>query len=244
VCAAQNVGAHERAVEWTEMMARWSADHGFGSIRGRCRVHQAELLRLTGPADRAEDTALAACLELRPWLRREFGWPLVELGDIRLRRGDLAGAQEAYLGAEGHGWPAQPGLALLRLAEGDLVAARELIATAVAAPVVVPSKEWPPVGAPRLAPLLDAQTVIAAAAGDQVTLARAADALDDLARGYPSTMLAARAALARGRERLAAGDPAASVAASTAAVLGWTDLGATAIGGSQTRGMSRSERPE
>ena len=52
------------------------------------------MLRRSGPGDLAEAEAVAACEELRPWMRREFGWPLVELGTIRLRRGDLAGAEE------------------------------------------------------------------------------------------------------------------------------------------------------
>lgn len=227
ICAAQNVGALDRASEWTAVMARWVDQHGVGSTRGRCRVHQAELLRLTGPVDRAEDAALSACVELRPWLRREFGWPLVELGDIRLRRGDLAGAEEAYLGAERHGWPAQPGLALLRLARGEVTAARELIDAAIASPVTVPSKEWPPVGALRLAPLLDAQAAIAAEARDHAGLAAAADALARLAADYPSPVLVARADLARGRERLLAGDADGAVAACTRAALDWTGLGGT-----------------
>lgn len=52
-------------------------------------------------------------------MRREFGWPLTELGTIRLRRGDLDGAEEAFLAAHEHAWEPQPGLALLRLAQGD-----------------------------------------------------------------------------------------------------------------------------
>ena len=53
-------------------------------------------LRVSGPGDLAEEEALLACEELRPWMRREFGWPLVELGNVRLRMGDLEGAEAAY----------------------------------------------------------------------------------------------------------------------------------------------------
>ena len=55
-----------------------------------------------------------------PWMRREFGRPLTELGTIRLRIGDLAGAEEAFPAADEHGRDPQPGLALLRLAQGDV----------------------------------------------------------------------------------------------------------------------------
>ena len=103
-------------------------------IHGRCRVHRAELLRISGPADAAEDEALAACAELRPWMRREFGWPLVELGNIRLRRGDLAGAEDAFLQAHDRAWSPQPWLALLRLEQGDLAAATAMVEEAVAHP--------------------------------------------------------------------------------------------------------------
>ena len=110
-------------------------------------------------------------------MRREFGWPLAELGNIRLRRGDLAGAEEAFLAAHSHAWSPQPGLALLRLAQGDTAGAAALIADAIAHPIDIPSKERPPFGDLRLAPLLDAQTEIAFAASDIDTAERAGCAL-------------------------------------------------------------------
>ena len=60
-----------------------------------------------------------ACDELRPYLRRELGWPLNELGRIRLQKGDVAGAEEALVAAHRGGWDPQPGLALVHLAHGD-----------------------------------------------------------------------------------------------------------------------------
>ncbi len=119
ICAAQWVHLLDRAREWTEVMERWRHGPAYAAIHGRCRVHRAELLRLSGPAARAEEEALGACADLRPWMRREFGWPLVELGNIRLRRGDLLGAEEAFLGAHERAWSPHPGLALLRLAQGE-----------------------------------------------------------------------------------------------------------------------------
>ena len=89
VCALQALAQYDQADEWTEAMERWRQGQPVGSIHGRCRVHRAEILRLRGSWAEAEKEALVACEELRPYLRREFGWPLTELGRIRLRRGDV-----------------------------------------------------------------------------------------------------------------------------------------------------------
>src|SRR5690606_23199018 len=169
VCAAQGLALYDMAREWTEVMDHWRPGAAVGGISGRCRVHRAELLCVSGPCDEAEAEALGACDELRPWMRREFGWPLHELGLIRLRRGDLAGAEEALLEAHRHAWSPQPGLALLRLEQGDVATASAMIADAIEHPFDIPSKERPPFGDLRLAPLLDAQAEIAATAGDAAT---------------------------------------------------------------------------
>jgi hypothetical protein len=226
ICAAQGLALHDRAREWTEVMERWRHSSAYGGVHGRCRVHRAEILRVTGPSDLAEAEALGACEELRPWMRREFGWPLVELGNIRLRKGDLEGAQEAFLAAHEHAWSPHPGLALLRLAEGDVAAAAALVADAIEHPIEVPWKERPPFGDLRLAPLYDAQAEIAAVAGDAPTLSVAAAALRDVAERFPSSGLAASAALATAREALLAGDTDAAIHTSSGAVAAWADLGA------------------
>jgi hypothetical protein len=226
ICAAQGLALHDRAREWTEVMERWRHGSAYGGVHGRCRVHRAEILRVTGPCDLAEAEALGACEELRPWMRREFGWPLVELGNIRLRRGDLDGAQEAFLAAHEHAWCPHPGLALLRLAQGDVATAAALVADAIEHPIEVPWKERPPFGDLRLAPLYDAQAEIAAAAGDLATVSVAAGALRDVAERYPSPGLAAAAALATAREALLAGDTDAAIDASSGAVAAWADLAA------------------
>jgi hypothetical protein len=87
ICAMQGLAMYDRAAEWTQAMEQWRQGTAFGGINGRCRVHRAEMLRVSGPCDEAEEEALRACEELRPWMRREFGWPLAELGNIRLRKG-------------------------------------------------------------------------------------------------------------------------------------------------------------
>ena len=226
ICAAQGLALHDRAVEWTDVMEHWGHGAAFGGIGGRCRVHRAELLKVSGPCDRAEEEALLACEELRPWMRREFGWPLVELGNIRLRKGDLAGAEAAFVAAHARAWSAQPGLALLRLAQGEVQAATAMIDDAITNPVDLPWKERPPFGELRLAPLLEAQAEIAAAAGDVATARRAADTLGRIADHFPSPSLRAGALLAEARARLVASDLASAKAAASGAVVLWVDLGA------------------
>ncbi len=227
ICAVQALGLHERAREWTDVMERWQSGAAHGGVHGRCRVHRAELMRLSGPGDLAEQEALQACAELRPWLRREFGWPLVELGTIRLHRGDLAGAEEAFSAAHRHVWSPEPGLALLRLAQGHVAVALTLIAEAVARPAQTPSKEQPPFGDLRLAPLLAAQVEIATAAGEVEVAATAADRLADVAHQHDGTAgLCAAAALARGRVALLRGEAEEAVAACTAAATAWSEIGA------------------
>ena len=224
ICAAQGLGLHDRAGEWTDVMEHWRHGAAFGGINGRCRVHRAEMLRLSGPCDQAEEEALRACDELRPWMRREFGWPLVELGNIRLRRGDLDGAAEAFHAAHEHAWSPQPGLALLRLEQGNSSEAAAMIADAIAHPFDIPSKERPPFGDLRLAPLLDAQVTIAAATGDASTARRAADRLATIADSYQSAGLQASAQLAAGRAALTHGDLEEAIERSSAAVAAWAEI--------------------
>ncbi len=226
ICAAQGMALHDRASEWTQVMEQWRHGAAIGAISGRCRVHRAEILRISGPCDLAEAEALGACEELRPWMRREFGWPLVELGNIRLRRGDLAGAEEAFLAAHERTWSPHPGLALLRLEQGDIEAAGTMIADAIAHPFDIPSKMRPPFGDLRLAPLLDAQAEIATAAGEVDTVRLAADTLASIAGSFPSRCLEASAALAGARASLVAGDLGSAVHWAKAATAAWADIGA------------------
>jgi hypothetical protein len=226
ICAAQGLGMHDMASEWTSVMDRWRGESAFGGLSGRCRVHRAELLRISGPCDAAEAEALGACDELRPWMRREFGWPLVELGNIRLRRGDLAGAEAAFVEAHQHAWSPQPGLALVRLAQGDAEAAAVMIADAIEHPFDLPSKERPPFGELRLAPLLDAQSEIAFAQRDAAIARGAHERLAAIAEVFPGTFLRAWADLADARASLVEGAPKPAAAAAAVAVAAWSDAGA------------------
>ena len=226
VCALQGLAQYDVAEEWTEAMERWCRTNAIGSLHGRCRVHRAEILRLRGACDDAEREALAACEELRPYLRREMGWPLSELGRIRLRKGDLVGAEEALLAAHRAGWEPQPGLALVYLARGEFVAAAAAIRDALERPSLIPSKERPPDTELQRAPLLDAQVEIEIAGGDLDRARAAAGELERVASRFQSKALLAGATLARGRVLLAEGDAADAERRCAEAVRLWNEIGA------------------
>lgn len=226
VCAAQGLALYDMAAEWTDAMERWGHGAAFGGLHGRCRVHRAEILRVSGPCSTAEQEALEACEDLRPWMRREFGWPLAELGNIRLRKGDLDGAEEAFLAAHEHGWCPHPGLALVRLAQGRVAEATTLIDDSIAHPFQAPSKERPPFGDLTLAPLFEAQVEIAVAAGDLDTARHAGESLRTIADAYSSPWLVASANLAEARTALLAGELDHAANSSTEAISDWAGIGA------------------
>ena len=226
VCALQGLAQFDVAEEWTEAMERWCETNAIGSLRGRCRVHRAEILRLRGSCNEAESQVLVACEELRPYMHRELGWPLNELGRIRLNRGDIAGAEAAFLAAHGAGWDPQPGLALVHLAQGDVGAAARSIREALERPLRVPSKERPPNTQLQRAPLLEAQVEIEIAAGEIGRARSAADELELVGARFESKALLASAAVARGRVRVAEGDSAGGEQSFAEAVRLWNEVGA------------------
>jgi tetratricopeptide (TPR) repeat protein len=242
VCALQGAAQYDLAEEWTVAMETWRHGQPIGSIHGRCRIHRAEILRLRGSWSEAEQHALIACEELRPYLRREFGWPLMELGRIRLLRGDVGGAEEAFRSAHEIGWDPQPGLALVHLAKGDVALAATSIRDALAHPLSIPSKELPPHTELRRAPLLAAQAEIAVAAGDLTLAQSAAEQLARIAAAFESKPLAASAALAYGRIHLATGDAAFACRDFDQAAHLWNDVGAPYETALARLGLGRAHR--
>ncbi len=226
VCALQGLAQYDAAEEWTQAMERWCQTNAIGSLHGRCRVHRAEILRLRGECDEAEREALVACEELSPYLRREMGWPLTELGRIRLRKRDVGGAEEALKAAHRVGWEPQPSLALVRLAQGDAAAAAATIRDALERPSRVPSKELPPDTDLQRAPLLEAQVEIEIAVGNLGRARAAADELERVAARFQSKALVAGATLARGRVELAEGHAAEAEECCSNAARLWNQIGA------------------
>jgi class 3 adenylate cyclase len=206
ICVWQGVSDYERAEEWTDALRLWCEQHDVGGQYGRCRVHRAEILLIRGSCREAEEQARLGAEEMRGYSRTEAGWPLYEVGLIRMRLGNLAGAEEAFLEAHELGWEPQPGLALLRLAQGDVDAAADSIRSALERPSGTPSIELPPNTELRRAPLLAAQVDIAVAARDLDRARWAADELDVIASSFDTKALKAATLAARGAVQLAEGD--------------------------------------
>jgi len=98
-----------RATEWTNVSTRYCERESIAGYGGLCRFHQGEIDRLHGQLAQAEERVLRACEELRAVNRVSAAWGYSELVDIRVRRGDLAGAEEALAQAVAFGDDGQPG---------------------------------------------------------------------------------------------------------------------------------------
>lgn len=198
ISACQHLADYRRAGEWTEAAKRWCERQSITGFPGVCRVHRAEIIRLRGAWAEAEAEARRATDELREFSMLDFvGEGFHEIGEIRLRMGDLAAAEEAFQEANALGRSPEPGLAQLRLAQGEADAALSLINRALA------EDAWERLSRSRLLP---AQVEIALAAGQIDTARRAADELEAIADEYESTSIRASAHDARSLLLLAEGE--------------------------------------
>ncbi|MEY9996358.1 DNA-binding NarL/FixJ family response regulator [Streptomyces sp. V4I8] len=123
----------ERAAEWTEAAMRWcAAMPAENNYRGLCRVHQVEVLELRGSWPEALAEAERTCEELLPYERRMAAEAVYLAGQIQRRRGELAEAEQSYDRTHELGRDPQPGLALLRLAQGKADASATALRLALA----------------------------------------------------------------------------------------------------------------
>jgi hypothetical protein len=184
---------YRRAGEWNEEAHRWCTGHAESAFPGICRVNRAELLRLRGAWPEAEVEARRASAELEGCAPDVAAAAYYELGEIRLRMGDLDAADELFHRAHALGIDPVPGLALLRLAQGRADNGRALLERALSNPLM------PALDRVRLLP---ARAELALAAGAIETVRAAADELSSIADVYISPALAASAAFARGLSEL------------------------------------------
>ncbi|HUO72808.1 MAG TPA: adenylate/guanylate cyclase domain-containing protein [Solirubrobacteraceae bacterium] len=218
IFACRNIGDWQRASQWTDESLRWCERNSVSGFPGLCRLHRAEIIRLRGSLSDAQLEAEDACAELRAWAPRYAGWAYNEVGEIRRRRGDLAGARSAFAESLEVGFDPQPGLALLRLDEGDPAAALIAINRRLQDRDVFTQES-------RVL-LLPAQVTIALAAGDLAVAHAALAELDDAVAEYDSVARSACAAVARGEVAVAEARTEDAVAALREGCRLWATIGA------------------
>jgi DNA-binding NarL/FixJ family response regulator len=207
-----------RAREWTEATRRWCEPLPLATLYpGICRVHRAQVLQVHGSWDQAEHEAAGACRDLQGIDVFAVADGFYEIGEIRRLQGDLPAADEAYARAHELGRDPQPGLALLRLAQGQVDAACRSIAAAIACSTGSLLEK---------APLYAAQAHIALTAGDLELAARAAGELAETASSFSSPGLRAAAHRAQGAVLLARGDADSALAELRTACQLWHELDA------------------
>jgi class 3 adenylate cyclase len=169
--------------------------NGAGGYPGICRVHRAELKMLHGRWSEAEQDARQASDELQQFhLLDAVGMAHNAIGDVRLRMGDLDGAAEAFDQAYEFGHDAQPGLAKLQFANGQIDEAQRSIARALA----VATGDGGFTDRAARGRLLPTQVEIALARGD-LDIARAAvEELEVIAADFDRPLHKAGALTARG----------------------------------------------
>jgi class 3 adenylate cyclase len=219
--SCHGLGDYRRAAEWTDAANRWCERQDLTGFPGACRVHHASMMRLQGDWPRAEEQALQACEELQGYDVFTTAAGFYEIGEIRRRRGDFAAAEEAYRQAKEWGREPQPGLALLRLAQGKAEAAAAAIKRSLA------STSDPLSRIKRL----PAQVEIALAIDDLRTARAAAAELEELADAFKvgetrTPAFEGSVCLAWGQIQLAEQDPDEAVRRLEQAVSAWRSVGA------------------
>jgi DNA-binding CsgD family transcriptional regulator len=216
ILVCQAVFDLRRAREWTEALTRWCDEQpDLLAFTGRCRVHRAEIMQMSGSWSDALEEARRATARLEQAMNRAAAAQAAyREGEVQRLVGNLAAAEEAYRESSRHGWEPQPGLSLLRLAQGNGEAALAGIRRAAA-------EATEPL---RRASLLPAYVEITLASGELDEARAACDELEKISDTYDSGMLTALAAQSRGAVELAGGDAREGLPALRRASQLWEEL--------------------
>jgi tetratricopeptide (TPR) repeat protein len=207
-----------RARAWTEALTRWcDSQPDIVPFRGNCLVHRCEILQLQGAWTEAHDAAREAC----EWLAGPPSWDALgsahyQLAEIQRLRGELTQAEESYRRASLAGRDPEPGMSLLRVAQGRIDLALRAIRRAL-------DEAEDPIARSRLLP---AAVEIMLEARDPDRARAAADELDGIAARHGVPYLSALSAQASGAVLLANGDPRAALLRLRAAHRSWRELDA------------------
>jgi DNA-binding NarL/FixJ family response regulator len=218
ILACQTAYELRRAQEWTAALAAWCQEQpDMVAFTGRCLIHRTEILGLRGAWPEALEEARRAsrrCMDAEN--PRAAGDAAYLQGELHRLQGRFDAAEEAYRQASRCGCEPQPGLALLRAAQGSTDAALVALRRALAETTDPPGR----------ARLLPAVVEIALAAGEPDAARGAGVELAGIAAAHDSTVLDAVAARATGTLELARGDAEAALQSLRRAAHGWQELDA------------------
>ena len=199
-CMMITVSSHlndwQRAGQWTEAAKRWCDRQAINGFPGVCRVHRAEIMRLRGALSEAEEEARQATEELSSFNLMFTAFAFRELGEVRLRMGEIEGAEAAFRQANEMGVTPQPGLAQVQLERGRPQAAASSLKRALA-------DEMAPLDRAKLLPV---QLEVALVLDDVETARAAASELEEIAASHTAPALHATADASTAAVALADGD--------------------------------------
>jgi DNA-binding CsgD family transcriptional regulator len=198
IVTCQQIYALDRAREWTAALAHWCQQQPqLVTFTGHCLVHRAEIMQLGGDWPEAIEEVRQICERRRGDADPDvFGDACYQQAELLRLRGELVEAEKAYRLASQHGREPQPGLALLRVAQGQT----ESAVSAIRRVLSTTKAKW------QRARLLPAFVEIMCAAGEVDEARGACRELEEIAQDFGTEIVGAMAAHALGALRLVEGD--------------------------------------
>ncbi|GMQ98883.1 MAG: hypothetical protein BMS9Abin17_1415 [Acidimicrobiia bacterium] len=214
LAVCDDVEDYQRAAEWSDAAQAWCDQQPDSTYPGICRIFRAELKWRNGDWDAAKKDLNRAVGELYGFTPI-IGAALYQIGEVELRAGRFAEAEKKFLSAHEHGFVPMPGMAELRLAEGDGDAAEQLLMDAL------DQDNMGPLSRVRFLPtLIDTERAL----GRTQEARKALVELEEVAELTGSTAMRSGAAHARASLSLVDGDSASAIRDLRTATKGWTQL--------------------